>query len=357
MCTRMKLLEMDTKGIKVEGMAYIPDVTDVTNVTNIPDIKQRQITSANNELRDPLPVIPLDFDRQRQSNGYFNVKTYSYFKRDEASSSMQKAIRRGYVNEAIQWGLEQFWSGASKVVSNVWNRLLIISVEDVGPADPYAIVYVSQCLKDKFNYLSLCRAIAYLALTQKTRVNDWAVNVYLTYYRGQNIVSTDSLTEALKNKDASKCIGILTSLALQNDYKTFWGYIAVFVNDTYLSTLRAASKPFTGKDKIEHILFEAQAAMLWCYNKWPTTDTLKPQVTIPDDSQLSIIANDIYQHKNLVGVMDDAKDKHTKSGNKLRRSMAHFVTRGSLLNNESEVWKLVSQYYLNTFASMKGIQL
>src|SRR5579871_2824529 len=225
-------------------------------------------TKSSNEPRFPLPKIPEGWDTKPKTLGFFNVHTHSYFDRDEASSSLQKSVRRGYLDEAIQWGLEQFWAGPKAVVTNVWNRLLIMTVEDIGPADPYAIFYVNYCLNDKHNYLSLCRAISYLTMTKKTRVDDWSVNTYLSlgYNKREIPLKSDypfnlqydafnSVIKALKAKDVDQCIRMIVILLLRRDKKTYWSAFQSVVNDNYFNLLVNIAKPFATGNKNEYILF------------------------------------------------------------------------------------------------------
>ena len=56
-------------------------------------------------------------------------KGYDFF---EVISALQKAIRRCEEENAVYWALELYKSGFSKAL---WNRLLVITSEDVGLAE------------------------------------------------------------------------------------------------------------------------------------------------------------------------------------------------------------------------------
>ena len=83
-----------------------------------------------------------------KSGGYMMVtkKGYNFF---EVSSAMQKSIRRGKEEDAFYWAWELYRSNFEKYV---WKRLLIISCEDVGLADPEAIQLVNT-LHDNYTKL------------------------------------------------------------------------------------------------------------------------------------------------------------------------------------------------------------
>jgi replication-associated recombination protein RarA len=56
-------------------------------------------------------------------------------------SAMQKAIRRGLEREAMEFAVGLIHSGKS-FTSMVCNRLEVISHEDIGLADPFAVLFV-----------------------------------------------------------------------------------------------------------------------------------------------------------------------------------------------------------------------
>lgn len=53
---------------------------------------------------------------------------------DEAASSLQKCLRRGQEEDALYWALELDESGFT---GYVWRRLLVITSEDIGLAEPH----------------------------------------------------------------------------------------------------------------------------------------------------------------------------------------------------------------------------
>jgi replication-associated recombination protein RarA len=70
------------------------------------------------------------------------LRTKHDFFLDEVISALQKTIRRGQEEDAMFWALELDESGYANYA---FKRLSIISCEDVGPADPQAIVVVNSC--------------------------------------------------------------------------------------------------------------------------------------------------------------------------------------------------------------------
>ena len=109
------------------------------------------------------------------------ILTYNGYDMFEVVSALQKAIRRGSEEDAMYWGVEMFISG---FIPYAWKRLIIISMEDVGLANPWAPlvvkkykeIYDEMTKDDKKNQFRLpyVQAILYLVHCQKSRHTDWA---------------------------------------------------------------------------------------------------------------------------------------------------------------------------------------
>lgn len=117
------------------------------------------------------------------------MKGYDMF---EVISAFQKSIRRGLEDDAMFWGVELY---NSEFIPYAWQRMMIISTEDIGLASPNAPV-VMQALKQQFDSLyydkngnkkfdkkQQCRlpyvqAILYLVHCPKSRHTDWALNYW-----------------------------------------------------------------------------------------------------------------------------------------------------------------------------------
>lgn len=126
--------------------------------------------------RDELPTFPEKFE---EFSGTMQP-TYSGFSPDECVSALQKAIRRGWFRDSFQNGLELYRSGPL-LRTNVWNRLIIIGFEDIGLADPFAIVDIYHLFKKRNTSeeeLSLLTAIFRACQAKKSRINDNSVYMY-----------------------------------------------------------------------------------------------------------------------------------------------------------------------------------
>lgn len=116
-----------------------------------------------------------------------NLKTKNGYAADEVISALQKDIRRGNIDASVWWAYCLFISG-DKFISKLWERLLTISVEDIGLANPLANTIVLNAKNSSLLpydhegdiILFALFAAAYLAESPKNRYIDEVKNVYKT---------------------------------------------------------------------------------------------------------------------------------------------------------------------------------
>ncbi len=118
-----------------------------------------------------------------EEDPWAGVSTVHGFMADELISALQKSIRRGLVENAVLVAYELFASG-TEFEDQVWRRLEVISVEDVGMGRPDAPVIVRALDElrrravrespDRLIYL--VHAVRLLALSPKDRTSDEMAN-------------------------------------------------------------------------------------------------------------------------------------------------------------------------------------
>ena len=102
----------------------------------------------------------------------------------EVLSALQKEIRRGNEYEAVFWAVEL----ESFNIKTLWNRLRIVASEDIGLANPCAVIVVDVLKNNYFEALHLegdayrlflVNAVLFLARSAKSRiVDDLLITVY-----------------------------------------------------------------------------------------------------------------------------------------------------------------------------------
>ena len=110
----------------------------------------------------------------------------------EVVSALQKAVRRGQVDDALYWAVDMDLSGYS---AYLWRRLQIMACEDVGLANPHAAaqvyalwqLYLAQkgtSKKHAPERLMLVQAVMVLATSSKSRTVDNALMVHYMDHEG-----------------------------------------------------------------------------------------------------------------------------------------------------------------------------
>jgi len=111
----------------------------------------------------------------------YELTTRGNYHLDEVCSTLQKALRRGLEEEAMYWALEMAESGYG---AYLWRRLQVVAAEDIGLADPLALVITvagwqatAECTKSftkapgmKTEFLGM--VILYLCRSLKNRESD-----------------------------------------------------------------------------------------------------------------------------------------------------------------------------------------
>jgi hypothetical protein len=105
-----------------------------------------------------------------------NITTQKGYDLFEVVSSLQKEIRRGKIKEAFFWAYELHISGFHQYL---WKRLITISMEDIGAANPDIIPQVKACKENYYEndkaLLALSCAVVFMCRSPKSRLTDWLV--------------------------------------------------------------------------------------------------------------------------------------------------------------------------------------
>lgn len=107
----------------------------------------------------------------------------------QCASAFQKMVRRGSVDDSLYWGIEMDKSGYGEYL---WKRMLIISSEDIGMAEPYISSQIWSLYqmythmkkvqkndpKHNSHRMFLTHSIILLASSKKNRMIDNAMNTF-----------------------------------------------------------------------------------------------------------------------------------------------------------------------------------
>ena len=131
---------------------------------------------------------------------WVSVKTFHDLPADQVISALQKEIRRGHTENAVLLAYEMILTSAA-LEDYLWQRLLVIAVEDIGFGDVSAPVLLNalhQTLKgfDRSmgeRKLFAVHAVRYLCACQKDRTSDEMINwvIYSVEHEGVRPVIPD----------------------------------------------------------------------------------------------------------------------------------------------------------------------
>lgn len=129
-----------------------------------------------------ITTPPETEDSKLQQYHGFELRTKNNTPLDQVVSSLQKAIRRGLEERALYFMQEMIESG---FVNYFWRRITVITLEDVGMADPQAAVLINSLaqMNERLNHKKEIRdtyapgmAVLYLCRAPKSREVDYALD-------------------------------------------------------------------------------------------------------------------------------------------------------------------------------------
>lgn len=117
---------------------------------------------------------------------WVDVKTYHDFPADHVISALQKEIRRGHTENAALLAFEMVITSPA-MEDYLWQRLMVISVEDVGFGNPMAAIMINSLYQMLQTFdrsvgerkLFAVHAVRYLCESKKDRSSDEMVNVFI----------------------------------------------------------------------------------------------------------------------------------------------------------------------------------
>lgn len=125
---------------------------------------------------------------------WVDVKTFNGLAADQVISALQKEIRRGNTENAVLLAYEMLITSPA-LEDYLWQRLMVISVEDIGFGDPFAAVVLNALYQMLNNFnrslgerkLFAVHAVRFLCACQKDRSSDEMINWVLMSEPGKII--------------------------------------------------------------------------------------------------------------------------------------------------------------------------
>lgn len=321
------------------------------------------------EVKDQLknsPLIKKSFDEfltelsleSKMSAKYRQVTTHRGLDFDLAKSLLQKYLRRGNQEGAMEIALEldlfRFCEKGQSIVTNFYNRLRIIILEDVGIANPFLILHADKLLDTN----NLTELIPLIVRSPKTRFYS---HMRAYYFIEKNVANSGSPKNLFPLKNDENLRSIIDNFVwtLENKDISAWFYINQIlikekVQEKYFNSTRAG---FLILRILQwHLALNKESrfnSLLDMCVKWYKNLKAKEQfLLIVHPVYVYILAEkiqfpeifpgnapmirgylDIFQ-ANPVQVKSYAADMHTRQGRALERNRADFAVEGSLISYE-----------------------
>jgi hypothetical protein len=341
-----------------------------------------------------------DFEENTETT-FRQEKSYNGYGTSDLKSWLQKSIRRGKVDDAIWAAVELYTLPKQSIVTNLFNRLRIISMEDIGVANPEAVAYTAKILQSLENdkqkpqlpvnengVKKIARLAAYLAQSKHLRLASDYKAVFMTpYIRDElKVLFSDIYTKkhdeaySFESKDA-KVLGKKMVTSLKKGQDVAFYYMAKILN---LKTLpfktNRSNKPayyildLIGKlTKELNVEFNPHVDILvkWLkggiinskvdYNLplyYAMTiilkrDDLKEDEVLPL-KKLNIKNFKVIKKGNLPKIPEYALDKHTLTGVRAKKTSLDFAQEGAFVENEDE--DLLNERYREVYLKSKTIK-
>ena len=307
------------------------------DITNIYNLFMNTDTIKSMEDNVTLPVYRGPFGPS---------KTYSGYSLDIIKSAIQKYIRRNMTTKALIAGYEMYevgnLEGAKAVKTNLFNRLAVISAEDIGYANPELVLAVINYVltrpsKDNPNkeLAELFAIIQLLANSPKTRILSHLNRVYvvpegraLAKKYNVDVSVPEDPEQAYKDKD-------LRSLGYYGkDLEHNWKIAKDYIPANVYTLMDKAVKKFSEKRPF------AMFALAWPLMNMPNIIEpldLTPTFNIWYNSEDTI--KTIVNHEYQFTIDPFVVDKHTKEGRGQGADRNKFVTEGTVIIPEDTRFK------------------
>jgi len=309
------------------------------------------LDSVNPSLKDILEktvLIDAPATTEKDGSRYWHTQiTPKGYYGDEVISALQKEIRLGN-EDALFWAWELMCSGG-ELEKKLWERLLVISVEDVGLGDPQAVQVISelensywteQANSQERHEIAL-NAVNFLVKSKKDRFND---EVYINYkitYTESDMPAYDEriFKKALKGGHMEKVLEQGITLILTGKEKKLFSIIESFAESRgeALRSLLNITRKNMGS-------FQSEDKNLFLIHAMVCVSSLNPDVLYATDKLQAIIAKTTNQpidkttfdklSTSYVNIKDFHLDHHTQRGKALGRDFKFFILTGSKYLNE-----------------------
>jgi hypothetical protein len=308
--------------------------------------------------------IPSHILQNKMSTKYRDTKTLNGYSFDVAKSALQKYIRRGCIEKSLYLAAEMDmfrWAGAKSQLTNFYNRIRVITLEDVGLANPHVLIEVDALLKAWINKtdikpsLELLNCVKLLTMSPHCRYYS-----HLRYYMKEKVCEDDKEDIQKKIKD---CI-------INKDVKVFC-YVQKILDMEKLDVkINKSNRPgFLIFDIVKKLKLKTKNQKLFddslaICEEWYKTLKVKENflccihpiylyiMETNEDIFFNVMDTSLIKYYDKVLSNKTIKidsfvyDMHTRKGRNMGKNITDFVTEGAMVAYEKVFNKKYAEFYL-----------
>jgi len=329
-------------------------------------------------------TIPSDEVFTEKTNTSFRQETsYNGYNAGELKSWLQKAIRRSHSDQAVWAAVELYTLPKQSVVTNLFNRLRIIAMEDIGIANPNSVKCVEDILssletaKGKPNLpvkaegvLKIASLAAYLAKSKHLRLCSDYKAVFMTPEIRPQLMAlfpdiykdhTEAISFVAKNKEA-KILGkkMVEMLTAKNDCAFYFMAAILNLETLPFKTMRSQKPAYYILEVISALAEELEVTFspeIEVLEKWLKGGIINSKIdyNLPlyyamlvilkrddmvesglDFMKETVEVKNFLSEVKTMKVPEYALDKHTTAGLRAGKTAVDFANEGALVENEDD---------------------
>ena len=315
------------------------------------------------ELLVSFETIPTYLIQNSGSTSYRQQKTLNGYSFDIAKSAVQKYIRRGMWKSALHIGAEMDFfkemDGGKGIITNFYNRLRIISLEDIGPASPRVLFEVDSALEKWKSSSGPSRELMQAIYTMAVSPHSRFYSHLRAYTRTLKDLPPQVPTKKYhlgKDEGLRKVVDSLIFCIETKDLKAWYWAEKILENETLQEKRpRSTRSGFLVLDILKTFLVKKEHLSTWkVCQKWYNTFKMKEAfLAIIHPLYIYILGDhanwkhmpltfkgdvkDIYRQVvlNQKKTFEDfIIDMHTRAGKTMKRDSINFAVEGSLVAYE-----------------------
>lgn len=303
--------------------------------------------------------------------------TFSGYELDVMKSALQKYIRRGNPNKALQCALEMNLLetvGGKAAQTNMYHRLEIIAAEDIGLANLSLVIGALELLqKDNRTLEELETVVLLLTYSKKTRVMSHFYRAFMTN-EGRSLLERYGLKleESYTEEDLKFVNDNIASIKLKDDPEHIFLYALIFYKRLKERNWNALNWLFHYQNVTQNVKVQTRnrrknpMTIIWqllskeldpkvhailSYQYWSKTEGrpfLMLAILIPllnityrestilltDGSCINGYLSEMQNKTYKLELDSYVYDKHTAAGKRMGKGRSEFVNEGALIENE-----------------------